>query len=163
LDFAFECESERLVLVDRQRMRQAITNLLDNAFAYTPPGGSISVHQRTTTTGLAILVRDSGPGLTESDMEKIWKRFERGSAGRGRDGSTGLGLPLVRAVAQAHYGDAGCRNRPEGGSEFWIWIPLSPHTDEARELQRRGDLRDFVMNATITASPQIAAEKATKG
>lgn len=126
LEFAFESESDGFVLMDRQRVRQAITNLLDNAFAYTPKGGSVTVVQSVDQNGLILRVQDSGPGLTEEDERRIWDRFVRGSAGTKEAPGTGLGLSLVRAVARAHSGDASCRNRHEGGSEFWIYLPCGP-------------------------------------
>jgi signal transduction histidine kinase len=126
LEFAFESESEGFVLMDRQRMRHAVTNLLDNAFAYTPKGGSVTVVQSVDQDGLTLRVQDSGPGLTSEDEQRIWERFVRGSAGTKDAPGTGLGLPLVRAVARAHAGDASCRNRTEGGAEFWIYIPSGP-------------------------------------
>ena len=126
LEFAFESESDGLILMDRQRVTQAITNLLDNAFAYTPKGGSVTVVQSVEADGFTVRVQDSGPGLTPEDEARIWERFARGSAGTAEAPGTGLGLPLVRAVARAHAGDASCRNRPEGGAEFWIYIPSGP-------------------------------------
>ncbi len=126
LEFTFESESDGLILMDRQRVRQAITNLLDNAFAYTPKGGSVTVVQTVEADGFTLRVQDSGPGLTAEDEARIWERFVRGSAGTAEAPGTGLGLPLVRAVARAHSGDASCRNRPEGGAEFWIYLPSGP-------------------------------------
>ncbi len=133
LDFAVECESDGMVLLDSQRIRQAVTNLLDNAFAYTPPGGSVTVVQSVDENGFTIRVQDSGHGLTDEDMRRIWQRFARGSAAVRDAAGTGLGLPIVRAVAQAHFGDAGCFNRAEGGAEFWIWVPLAPEVGELSE------------------------------
>ncbi len=123
---SFDAESDGLVLLDRQRVRQAVTNLLDNALAYTPAGGHISLIQIVDAKGFQLHVQDTGPGLTQDDELRIWRRFARGSAASATTPGTGIGLALVRAVARAHFGEAGARNREEGGAEFWIKLPLTP-------------------------------------
>ncbi len=130
LTIEYETESDGLVLLDRQRVRQAITNLLDNALAYTPSGGHITMLQTVDAEGFLLRVQDTGPGLSAADMERIWRRFARGSAASAKTPGTGIGLALVKAVASAHFGEAGALNRPEGGSEFWIKLPLTPEVGE---------------------------------
>ena len=129
LTIDYDTESDALVLLDRQRVRQAITNLLDNAIAYTPPGGHITVLQTADASGFLLRVQDTGPGLTPQDEQRIWRRFARGSAASAKTPGTGIGLSLVRAVTQAHFGECGALNRPEGGAEFWIKLPLTPDAD----------------------------------
>jgi len=128
-------ESDGLVLLDRQRVRQAITNLLDNALAYMPKAGEVRVVQQVTIDGFILRVQDTGLGLSDEDKEIIWKRFERGSAANATTPGTGLGLSLVRAVVNAHFGECGCNNRPEGGAEFWIRLPLAPETGRERRVE----------------------------
>jgi signal transduction histidine kinase len=123
----FVVEQDALVLLDRHRVRQAIVNLMDNALAYTPEGGSVRLVQSVDAEGWLLRVLDTGPGLTEDDLERIWKRFARGSAASARTPGTGLGLSLVKAVSRAHYGAAGAQNRSQGGSEFWLRLPLTPY------------------------------------
>jgi signal transduction histidine kinase len=124
---SFTVRQDALVLLDRHRVRQAIVNLLDNALAYTPEGGSVELIQEVDELGYLLRVQDSGPGLTANDMNRIWKRFARGSAASARAPGTGLGLSLVRAVARAHYGEANAQNRQGGGAEFWLRLPLTPY------------------------------------
>lgn len=112
--------------IDRQRVQQAICNLLDNAIAYTPENGKIEIQLSSDKGASVIRVRDTGPGLSEEDEERIWRRFVRGSAASASNPGIGLGLSLVRAVANAHHGKVGAVNRREGGSEFWIRLPHSP-------------------------------------
>ena len=126
LTIDYDVESDGLVLLDRQRVRQVVTNLLDNALAYTPAGGHITLLQTVNVDGFLLRVQDTGPGLTEKDLERIWRRFARGSAASAKAPGTGIGLALVRAVCRAHFGEAGAFNRPEGGAEFWIQLPLTP-------------------------------------
>ncbi len=113
------------LFADRQRLLQALCNLIDNAIAYTPGGGAIEIealHDPTTAT-FTLHVRDTGPGLSENDPPRIWRRFMRGSASSAAHPGIGLGLSLVRAVALAHRGEAGAENRPDGGADFWIRLP----------------------------------------
>lgn len=109
---------------DRQRLQQALCNLLDNAIAYTPSGGEVVLGLECRDGSAEIRVSDTGPGLTGDDDQKIWRRFMRGSIASAATPGIGLGLSLVRAVATAHHGEAGCRNRSEGGADFWIRIPF---------------------------------------
>lgn len=111
------------LLGDRQRLQQALCNLLDNALAYTPAGGRVEVALTREAGCELVTVRDTGPGLTQNDQDRIWRRFMRGSAASASTPGIGLGLSLVRAVVRAHGGEAGARNRPEGGAEFWIRLP----------------------------------------
>jgi len=118
-----EAETDSVLEVDTQRLVQAITNLLDNALACTPKGGDIVLRLETTPDLATISVLDSGPGIAKEEMEQIWERFVRGSAAaQSACPGMGLGLSLVRAVATAHGGKTGCRNRDTGGAEFWIQI-----------------------------------------
>lgn len=115
---------------DRQRLQQALCNLLDNALAYTPRGGRIQVGLDHNGACAVLWVRDSGPGLAESDHDRIWRRFMRGAAASANTPGIGLGLSLVKAVVNAHNGLAGACNRPEGGAEFWIRLPLAVGKNE---------------------------------
>ncbi|MBE2286993.1 MAG: HAMP domain-containing histidine kinase [Prosthecobacter sp.] len=123
LTFALEASESRWALLDRQRINQAVANLLDNAFAYTPRGGTVRLVLAVRDDQARISVIDTGPGLTAADLDKIWQRYVRGSAATANTPGMGLGLSLVRALAHAHNGNTGCRNRDEGGAEFWIELP----------------------------------------
>lgn len=133
LTIDYDTDSDALVLLDRQRVRQVVTNLLDNALAYTPSGGHITLLQTVDADGFLLRVQDTGPGLTAKDEQTIWRRFARGSAASAKTPGTGIGLALVRAVAHAHFGEVGALNRPEGGAEFWIKLPLTPDVGEPLE------------------------------
>ena len=119
-----EVEEDRTLALDQQRLTQAIANLLDNALTYTPTGGTVTVRLDVGESDCTIHVLDSGPGLKPGEEDLIWQRFVRGSMASAKSPGMGLGLSLVRAVATAHGGDAGARNREEGGADFWIKLPL---------------------------------------
>lgn len=109
--------------IDRELLTQAVSNLLDNALAYTRAGGQITVRWQGEGTGALISVDDNGPGLHPDEIEAIWERYTRGSAARPKTSGMGLGLSLVRSIAMAHGGYAGAHNRDGGGATFWIYIP----------------------------------------
>lgn len=105
-------------------MRQMIANLVDNAIKFTAHG-SVEVAVGAKSPNAWIEVRDSGPGIPEEDLERIFERFYRGDHSRTRTISgTGLGLAIARAVARAHGGDVRADRRPEGGSVFRVRQPL---------------------------------------
>ncbi len=124
LRFDLEAPAPQFALLDRQRINQAIANLLDNAFAYTPKQGRVTLALERRGGQIRILVKDDGPGLSDSDFQAVWRRYTRGSAATANTPGMGLGLSLVRALIHAHGGQTGCRNREEGGAEFWIDLPV---------------------------------------
>ena len=123
LHFDLEAPSSQWALIDRQRINQVIANLLDNALAYTPKHGRVTLALVRKGDQSRILVKDTGPGLSAADLQSVWQRYKRGSAASANTPGMGLGLSLVRAVVHAHGGDTGCRNRDKGGAEFWIDLP----------------------------------------
>jgi signal transduction histidine kinase len=136
LVFGLEVEPGTHAQLDRQRVSQAVANLLDNAFAYVPRGGCVTLVGTRRDDGVRILVRDNGPGLKDDERESIWRRYTRGSAASAQTPGLGLGLALVRAIAHAHGGEAGARSLPTGGAEFWIELPAAPPASGAL---KRGD------------------------
>jgi signal transduction histidine kinase len=89
---------------NKHLMSQALSNLLDNAVKYTPAGGNLMLVLRLADNRPELFVADSGPGIAEADRERVLDRFVRLEASRNSPGS-GLGLSLVRAVAQLHCAD----------------------------------------------------------
>ncbi|MBM9475440.1 HAMP domain-containing histidine kinase [Nakamurella flavida] len=108
-------------------LRRAVANLLDNAVKVSPPGGRVDI--RVTRDGadpgrVALLVADQGPGVPDTERERIFDRFVRLSESRAGQGS-GLGLPIARAIARASGGDVHCGSRPDGapGALFTLELP----------------------------------------
>jgi signal transduction histidine kinase len=81
-----------------------VANLLDNAIKFTPPGGTVRLSAAATPRGIEVAVADDGPGLSPEDRKQAGDRFFRADRARATPGS-GLGLSLVRAVAQMHAGE----------------------------------------------------------
>ncbi|MFL1462390.1 ATP-binding protein [Roseococcus sp. DSY-14] len=120
---------ERLTLVgDRDLLLQAVANLLDNAMKFTPAGGAITLSARAGPAWAEVAVADSGPGMAAADRDKAMERFFRADSSRNTPGS-GLGLSLVRAVAQLHRGEVALEDAMPGadppGLKVALRIPLS--------------------------------------
>ena len=110
--------------LDPLRVRQVIGNLLDNSLRHTPPGGRVTVEAARENGVLSLEVRDTGEGFPAAFLPRAFEPFARPDASRSRiDGGAGLGLAIVRAVAEAHGGEAQARNRSEGGAVVTLRIP----------------------------------------
>lgn len=112
-----------LVRVDAGLIERALGNLLDNALRVTPRGGSVSVRVVHEGGGVRIEVSDTGPGIEPEEQSRVFERFYQGSPHRELRGSAGLGLAIVRRVAELHGGRAGLRSEPGRGSTFFIDLP----------------------------------------
>ena len=113
------------VEVDRNRMRQVLANLIDNAIKYTPAGGRVDVGA-TGNGGLAtVWVADSGMGMTADELPRIWDRLYRGDKSRSERG-LGLGLSLVKAIVEAHGGRVSVDSTPGKGSRFELRLNSTP-------------------------------------
>jgi two-component system, OmpR family, sensor kinase len=108
--------------VDADRVRQAIENLLDNALRHTAAGDEIDVRSERLDGRVRISVTDSGTGFPESLLGRATEPFARGDADRDPSGA-GLGLTIVRAVAEAHGGSVSIENRPSGGAAVTLDLP----------------------------------------
>lgn len=110
------------VQADPVRLRELLQNLWSNAVKHAPPGSTIQVGARPAAEGVAIWVRDEGPGIDAQEQERIFQRFTRASeSGEG----AGLGLYMARAIAQAHGGRLDVDSTPGRGSTFTLWLPAA--------------------------------------
>jgi signal transduction histidine kinase len=112
------------VVADHSRLLQAVANLVDNAVKYTPNGGRVDVEAQSSGSEVILTVRDTGAGIPPNEAGKIWERSYRGGAGRAQRG-LGLGLSLVKAVAQAHKGSVVMSSELGSGSCFTLHLPLT--------------------------------------
>lgn len=102
---------------NRALLARAFVNLIDNAIRYGREGGRVAVQLRREGEGAVVTVEDDGPGLPEGMEDRVFERFWRADPSRSTPG-TGIGLSIVRSVAEAHGGSVRAENRPEGGAKF---------------------------------------------
>lgn len=130
VDLRLEPLAEEVELdADRVRLGQAFDNLLSNAIKFTPPGGAVTVRLSADATAgtVTITFRDTGIGIPEAEISHLWERFFRASTATGKAvPGTGLGLPIVRAIVQAHGGTIDVRSTVGEGTTFAVALPWSP-------------------------------------
>jgi two-component system phosphate regulon sensor histidine kinase PhoR len=114
------------VWADEEAVEQILDNLLDNAVKYTPEGGRVSIRWRREGEQLCLEVADSGIGIPESDLPRIFERFYRVDKARSREmGGTGLGLSIVKHLSQAMNGSVRADSRVGRGTTFIVSLPLA--------------------------------------
>jgi signal transduction histidine kinase len=121
------------VVLDPDRLRQIVGNLLDNALRYAPSGSAVEVRVGRSEQWLVLQVADHGPGFPPAFLPHAFERFRRADSpgrGPGADGGAGLGLAIVRSLARAHGGDATAANRPGGGAVVRVTLPADAVTPD---------------------------------
>lgn len=113
---------------DERLLRQMLVNLIDNAIRHTPSGGSVRVDVGAGQDAVKVFVTDSGEGIPEEDRERVFHRFVRLNASRRHFENGGLGLPIARAIAEAHGGTLVLARSDVSGSTFLVRLPLPRHT-----------------------------------
>jgi signal transduction histidine kinase len=109
---------------DLDAVRQVLTNLLDNSLRYTPPGGRITCLSRRVAGGVAMSIRDDGPGITREHLPRIFERFYRADPSRSREeGGTGLGLAIVKHLVEAHGGRVSAESERGRGTTVTCVFP----------------------------------------
>jgi two-component system OmpR family sensor kinase len=109
---------------DVAKLRQLFVNVLDNAIKYTPSKGTVTVSVSRAPAYAIVNIADTGKGIPEDILPRIFDRFFRGERDSGQAGF-GLGLPIAMAIAKAHRGKIEVQSTPDRGSTFTIWLPLS--------------------------------------
>ncbi|MGI6032008.1 MAG: HAMP domain-containing sensor histidine kinase [Coriobacteriales bacterium] len=126
LTFVSEIEPEIKIIGDHDLVMQAVANLLSNAVRYTPEGGTITLRARRIEGNASISVTDTGVGLAKEDLDKVFSRFWRADSARSNiSGGLGIGLALVKEVADQHSGSVSVESVLGEGSTFTINIPLA--------------------------------------
>jgi signal transduction histidine kinase len=112
-----------VVQADSRRITQVLVNLLSNANKYSPDDTEIVVGASTDDHWTRITVADQGPGISDDFRPSLFRRYARPEPGPGKSRyGAGLGLPVVKAIVEAHGGEVGVDDRPDGGSEFWFTL-----------------------------------------
>jgi two-component system sensor histidine kinase/response regulator len=115
-----------LVNADKSRLNQVLENFVSNAIKFSPQGEQVTVCTRKTESGVLVEVRDSGPGITDEDMKKLFVKYAKlSNMPTGGEKSSGLGLAICKKVVEMQGGKTGARNNPGGGATFWFELPGS--------------------------------------
>jgi signal transduction histidine kinase len=126
--------STAIVSGDRNRLKQVIVNLLDNAIKYTDPGGQVTVEIVVEGHRAGLIISDTGIGIALEHQEGVFRRFFRVSTDRGETGS-GLGLAIARSICSAHGGSITVDSTPNQGSSFRVDLPLAAQFQPMRKRQ----------------------------
>jgi two-component system OmpR family sensor kinase len=123
-EWRLEGLGQGMIVADRQRLTQAVMQLAQNATEHTSEGAEITLGSSVTNGHARLWVRDSGAGIPPDDQERIFQRFARTGDGRRGSAGAGLGLSIVRAIAEAHHGMVEVLSRPGEGATFTVVIPV---------------------------------------
>jgi PAS domain S-box-containing protein len=130
-------EQQIFALADQQRLLQVLINLVGNAVKFSPPGAAVDVSWVLEGGDLVrIDVRDTGPGMPSEELDRIFAPFERLEAAGGTEG-TGLGLSLVRSLAEAMGGAVSVTSAPDEGSVFSVQLRIAPEEEVAKAAPTR--------------------------
>ena len=121
------------IVADRQRLTQAVMNLVGNAVEHTEEGDEIEIGAEVRGSEVAIWVRDTGVGIPPSEQRQIFTRFTRGGGSSRLYEGTGIGLAIVRAIAEAHGGRVRVTSRPGEGARFELVLPVEQESPAAPE------------------------------
>lgn len=122
LDKAASCQ----IVIDRQRLTQAVMNVAGNATNYTTNTDTIAIGSALIKDKVHFWVRDTGEGIAYEDQKRIFERFARAANSRRRSEGAGLGLSIVKAIVEAHDGEVTLKSKPKKGATFTIILPLQP-------------------------------------
>jgi len=111
---------------DRERLRQVLTNLIENAVKYSPAGDEVTVTVRPENGLVRLEVTDNGPGIPSDQQRLIFEKFGRAEVPGGSKPGTGLGLFIARSIVEAHGGTLDVRSRPASGATFELTLPVGP-------------------------------------
>ena len=131
LDAAASCQ----IVIDRQRLTQAVINMAGNATQYTANADTIAIGSAVIGDKVHFWVRDTGEGIAYEDQKRVFERFARAANSRRRSEGAGLGLSIVKAIVEAHGGNVRLQSQPQKGATFTIILPLQPlKTEENAQI-----------------------------
>ena len=113
-----------IIEFDETRLRQIVTNLIENALIHTPKDGRVTVDISGSSNGMVMSVSDTGAGISIDDLPRIFDQFYRADPSRNRvTGGAGLGLTIVKRLVEAHGGTASVASSPGDGTTFTVALP----------------------------------------
>ena len=131
-DISFESSEDIYIEADEKMISQAFYNILINAVNYTGSDKKVTVSQVRLKDSVRMEVSDTGEGISEQELPHIWERYYKSDKSHNRAiKGSGLGLSIVKSIAELHGGSCGADSEPGKGSTFWLEIPLFKHTGPA--------------------------------
>ncbi len=122
-----------LILADRNRMEQVIANIVSNAIKYNRPGGTVTLSAFSQEDKVVIKVQDTGIGIPQEDIPRLFERFYRVDKARSRErGGTGLGLAIAKEIVEQHQGTIGVESQLDAGTTVTITLPVCPPDHEGQ-------------------------------
>ena len=163
-DVLFEAPVEAVVRGDAQRLRQVVDNLLANAVQYSTGGVPVEVRLEPFEDAVLLEVTDHGVGIRPEHTERIFDAFFRADSSRARGaGGAGLGLAIVAAIVQKHGGEVGVRTAPDGGTVFWVRLPVDRVLSGAFEDADITGTTAPAVPETTTGNPQPSESECSGG
>lgn len=117
-------ENLPLVFADIKLVERAIQNLMDNALKFTPDSGTINLEMKTSSSGVKILIIDSGPGIPENEQSYIFERYKKLGTSEKSSTGAGLGLAIVKKILEIHNTTIEVISKPNKGTTFQFWLPV---------------------------------------
>ncbi|MFA5259675.1 MAG: ATP-binding protein, partial [Candidatus Omnitrophota bacterium] len=119
-----ELPSDLFVVADQEKLSQVFSNLIDNAIKFSRENGQLTVSCQDSISQVKVFVEDTGIGIPQKDLSRIFERFYRVDKARSRQlGGTGLGLSIVKHIIEKHQGSVGVESIEDFGSKFWFTLP----------------------------------------
>lgn len=167
IDLRFNPEHEEIIAwVDRDQMEKAVSNLLSNALKFTPDGGKVqvSLYEHKSEDAVALRVDDTGPGIPAGQLEKIFDPFHQGDhpPRHGLFGGTGIGLSLVKSIAEQHSGSVSAESR-DGGATFLLLLPGGTDHFQPDQIVENADAGALVSDIAAQMLFAETAPDATAG
>jgi signal transduction histidine kinase len=133
-----ECKDLQPVFADPKSIEEIFNNLISNAINYSPDGGEVRVSARRAGGQIHIQISDDGIGIPPEELPKIFDKFYRVKHPKTRTVTgTGLGLPIVKRVVEAHHGTIDVESVPDKGTTFTVWLPALSRGDQVPDVRRQ--------------------------
>lgn len=120
------------ITADRDKLMHAVRNLIENAWQYTPPQGTVTISLTTANQNIRVEFANSGPGIAREDLPYVFERFFRADRSRSRQGGgAGIGLAIVKELIESHHGSVGAESQ-EGITRIWFELPQHKGFEDSR-------------------------------
>ena len=124
IDFSVDAEDKAMITADKEMLEIVWNNLLSNALKYTAPGGGVAITQASTAEGITVSVSDTGCGMDEKTLKRIFDKFYQADTSHSGEGN-GLGLTLAHRIVEKSKGTLTVKSEPGKGSTFKVTIPIT--------------------------------------